>query len=333
MKESEDIVDKENMQLVLDEFPNQIKEGFKLGANIKIEQEISSIIITGMGGSALAGEFLKSYLNNFRIPIYVNKNYFLPEFIGPKTLLFASSYSGETEETINAYRAALRKGCKIVAISSGGRLETIAKKQNIPHIKIPDYPEGIQPRSTYGCIFFAILRVLQNSKIIEDVTLEMEKTVSVLKNPALKENAKELANKIYDRIPLIYSSERMFAAAYKWKIGFNEGAKIHAFCNVFPEMNHNEINAYVNIKGDYYVIMLKDEDDFVRIKKRMEITRDIIKNNHVPVTELDLKGNTFLTRLISASYIGDLTSYYLALKYGIDPTPTKLVQELKRRMG
>tara|TARA_Y100000310_G_scaffold268382_1_gene280964 strand:- start:782 stop:1783 length:1002 start_codon:yes stop_codon:yes gene_type:complete len=331
MEEEFDVetVDKENMYDVLKNFPKQMQEAARLGKNVKITDKIDNIIITGMGGSALPGEILKSFFYSTSIPIFVNKGYTLPEFTNMRSLVFVISYSGNTEETIYAYRNALRKGARIVAISSGGKLEELSTKQRQIFIKVPS---GIQPRSGYAYQFFPILNVLMNSKIIGDVSQDIEKTIETLKKPIFEERAKDIAIKLEGKIPLIYSSDKLFAIAYKWKINFNENSKVHAFCNMLPELNHNEIVGYTQLEADYHVILIKDEDDHMRVKKRFDITKDIIKKSGVSVTEIMLKGGSILTKIFSAIYIGDLASYYLALKYGIDPTPVKIVEELKRRL-
>ena len=322
-------IDKEDMYGVLKNFPKQMQEAAKLGKDVKITDKIDNIIITGMGGSALPGEILKSFFYSTSIPIFVNKGYTLPEFTNMRSLVFVISYSGNTEETIYAYRNALRKGARIVAISSGGKLEELSTKQRQIFIKVPS---GIQPRSGYAYLFFPILNVLMNSKIIGDVSHEIEMTMNILKKPIFEERAKEIARKLEGKIPLIYSSDRMFAVAYKWKINFNENSKVHAFCNMFPELNHNEMVGYTTIEGDYHVILVKDEDDRMRVKKRFEITKDIIKKKGIPVTEIMLKGSSTLTKIFSAIYIGDWASYYLALKYKVDPTPVKAVEDFKKRL-
>lgn len=327
MKKEE--IDKENMHDVIKHFPEQVIKGFKLGAGIKVVDKIEGILITGMGGSALPGEILKSYLHDSKIPITINRDYFIPEWVNSKTLVFAISFSGNTEETINAYRNAIRKGCNVIAVSSGGKLKMLADKQKVPHIMIPG---GIQPRSGYGFLFFSILRVLQNSNLIEDQTSFVEKTVATLQKPIFWERAKELAEKLKDKIPVIYSSDRLKAIAYKWKISFNENSKVHAFYNVFPELNHNEMVGYTNVKGNLYIIIIKDEDDYERTRARMKLTKDLIKKAGVPVVEIELSGPCRLAKLISAIYIGDWTSYYLAMEYGLDPTPVDIIEEFKKKL-
>lgn len=322
-------VDREDMYSVLEDFPNQVRDAWKLAEDIKIS-DIDRIIITGMGGSALSGEILKSYLfNNFKIPVEINKNYDLPEYANSKTLLWVSSYSGNTEETIEAFRKGNRKGCKIFVITSGGRLAELARKLNKTLIKMPS---GIQPRLAYGYSFFPILKILQNSSLVENKDIEIKKLVEVLGKDIYKKKAEELSKKLEGKIPVIYSSERLYAVAYKWKINFNENSKVSAFCNYFPELNHNEMMGYTKLNGNYYVLIIKDDYDDRRIKKRMEATKKIMQSCGVPVLDIELTGMSDLIKIFSTIYLGDWTSYFLALINKVDPTPVELVETLKKKL-
>ena len=326
---SEGIIDKEDMYSVLMDFPNQIRDGWKLAEDIKVDKDIDRIIITGMGGSALPGEILKSYLWHFKIPIEVNKNYSLPEYISSRTLVFAVSYSGNTEETIEAYRHAYRKNCKLVAVTSGGKLAELAKKIKKDLVLVKS---GIQPRQAYGYLFFSILRILQNSGIVEKQDKEVDKLITVLKKDIYKSKAKELSTRLFGKIPIIYTSQRLYAIAYKWKINFNENSKIHAFCNYFPELNHNEMVGYTHKNGDYYCVIIKDDYDDRRIKKRMSITKDVISRKKIPALELNITGISNMVKIFSTIYIGDWVSYIIALKSKIDPTPVDIVEDFKKKL-
>jgi len=329
MEEDRFDIDTRDMYTILEKFPNQIATAMKLGENIKITEVIDKIVITGMGGSALAGDILQTYLKDEKIPIFVNKDYFLPDFINSRTLVFVISYSGNTEETITAYRNALRKGCKIVVITSGGKLEMLARKQGIDFVLVQ---KGLPPRLALGYLFFPIVVILQNSKLIADRTHEILRLIEILKKPIFKDKGKDLAKKLDGKIPLIYTSERLKIIGYKWKINFNENTKIHSFCNVFPELDHNEINGFVNLKANYYVIIFKDEHDYMKLRKQIEITKNLIKKKNVSVTEIALTGSSLLTKIFSSIYIGDWCSYFLALKYKVDPTPVKIIEELKKQL-
>ncbi|MDP7115693.1 MAG: bifunctional phosphoglucose/phosphomannose isomerase [Candidatus Woesearchaeota archaeon] len=322
-------IDKEDMYQVLKDFPLQIQKGWNLAKDVSAKDEFDKVMVSGMGGSCLPGEILKSYLDDFSMPIILNKDYSLPAFTNEKTLLFLISYSGNTEETINAFREAQKKLAKIIVISSGGKLKKLAEEQQITYVEVP---EGLQPRFSYGYMFLVVLRILQNCNVIENQDKAVEKTVETLRKDIFKESAEELSEKLVDKIPVIYSSANLRAVSYKWKINFNENSKIPAFSNVFPELNHNEMNGYVHVSGSYHVIIIKDDSDYVRTRKRMDIFKELVKQRGVEVTEIGLSGPNKLAKLISAIYIGDWVSFFLAMKRKEDPTPVKLIEEFKEKL-
>jgi glucose/mannose-6-phosphate isomerase len=322
-------IDKQDMYGVLESFPNQVKDGWALGKDIQFK-DIDKIIVAGMGGSALSGEILKCYLSDeLKIPLEINKNYTLPKYADEKTLVVISSYSGNTEETIEAFREANRKGCQVLCVASGGKLIELAKQMHKPLVELP---EGFQPRMACGYSFFAVLKIIQNSNLIKNQVEEVRKVFNTLKKDIYKKKAQELAEKLKNKIPLIYSSERLHAVAYKWKIDFNENAKIHSFCNYFPELNHNEMIGYTNLNGNYFVIIIRDDYDDSQVKKRMDITKKLIQDKKCPALDIDLAGLSFLTKIFATIYLGDWTSYFLAINNSTDPTPVDMVEELKKKL-
>ncbi|MBD3309727.1 bifunctional phosphoglucose/phosphomannose isomerase [Candidatus Woesearchaeota archaeon] len=322
-------VDKENMYSVIDDLANQCMAARRLASGIKVT-DVSNVIVTGMGGSAIAGDLLAAYLKDEKLPVFVNRDYNLPKFATKRSLVIVSSYSGNTEETVSAFRKALRIGCRIVAIGSGGKVKEICEETKTPHIKVP---RGYEPRAALGFMFFPMLTVLENSKLISSKKADVDKTISILKKPVFRNMGRELAEKLVDKTPIIYSSERFNPVAMRWKTQLNENVKIHAFYNTFSEMNHNEIMGYVNVKSNYFVLILKDEEDHPRIKKRMTICKELIKEKGVHVMEVTIKGDCFLSKMFSTLYMGDWASYFLAMKYGIDPTPVTIIEDLKKKMG
>jgi len=319
-------VDESNMARLLDEFPQQIKEAARLGGGLKFSG-IKSVVLCGMGGSGLPGEFLRNW--NLSIPIYAVKDYTVPKYITKQSLAVCISYSGNTEETLAAYREVKRRGAKVVTISSGGKLEKQAKKDSVPQIKVPS---GIQPRMAFGYQMIPVLKILISSGLVKGINFDRLSAFMAKERTAIKKRAKELANKAYRRIPIIYSSAQFFPVAYKWKIDFNENAKIHAFCNYYPEWNHNEINGLIKLNGKYIVFILRDKDDHSRIKKRMSITQKLIKRKKVDVVSIDSKGFDRLSRMLYTVYLGDWTAYYTAIKLGIDPTPVNIIEDLKKAL-
>jgi len=306
-------------------------------------EAISNIVVTGLGGSAIGGDLLRVYaVNKISIPVMVNRDYVLPEFVGPDTLVFAVSYSGNTEETLSAYDDARARGASIIAITTGGKLGEYAKRDGIPVIGVPG---GVSPRAATGFLFLPTLRVLQRLGMLPDVTGEISEMVSHLKelrkklgpDAPIEENpAKRIACKLHKKIPVIWGSSGITGVvAQRWKGQINENAKAPAYWNVFPELNHNEIVGFqfpLEILKKIHVIFLRDGQDHPRVQKRFEITKKVIEDVVDGYTEVWASGEGTLSRLYSLIYTGDYASVYLAALYGIDPGPVKAIDYLKKEL-
>lgn len=312
---------------IIENQPHQIKDAIKLAQGEKVEGEINNILITGMGGSGIPANIVKTLLRDTKIPVIANKEYTIPAFVNDKTLVFAISYSGNTEETLSAFKEAQKKRAKIVAICSGGKLKQIAGDS-----KVITIPAGIPPRSAIAYLLFPMLVVLHNSKIIKLTKDEILKTIDSLHSPQLKKKAEELSAEIFGKIPLIYASPLFEAVALRWKQAINENSKMLAFSNVFPELNHNEMLGFEKQCPRFHAIILRDENDSVRMQKRIELTKQIIKKSGTTVTEIVLKGESSLVKIMTAIFLGDLTSYHLGIKNNVDPAETRLIEEFKKRL-
>ncbi len=298
-----------------------------------------NIVVTGLGGSAISGDLMQNFLKDeFTIPYSVNRNYYLPKFAGEKTLVVVSSYSGNTEETVAVFNEALKRNCSIVCITTGGSIEKIAAENNVPVVKI--FP-GLQPRYALGLSFFSLLKIFQEFKIIkkQDETVneiiklwnEMSEELSAEDNRAYK-----AAQDLTGFIPVIYSAADVTSAAgYRLKCQFNENSKLHAIHNVIPELNHNEIIGWESFSGKQFntkVISIEDEDCHPQIKKRFEITKDIIRKSGADIITLKSTKENFKLRLMELIYLGDWISYYLALLRGFDPTEIENINYLKEHL-
>lgn len=317
------------MLKVLENFPQMLTDALKFLPNMKITGNFENVVVLGMGGSGFNGDLLEVFLSDVPVPIHVVKDYSLPKFVDRKSLIFAISYSGNTEETISAYRLAIKRGCKAITVSAGGKLKELSELNETPHISIPP---GIQPRLSTPYLFVALLNTLAMAGLIDSQEKNILKCAEDLKNSKkrIEESAKNLSEKIKGKVPIIYSSQKMFCIAEKWKTDINENAKTHAFYNMFSEFNHNEICSYENPVGDFYVIIVSDEKDHDRIKKRIEIFKKLLKDYKTPVTEIAITGTNYLTRLFTSIWMGLYLGYYLAEQYGIDPTPVKIIEKLKQ---
>jgi len=320
-------IDNSNMLKVLEEFPQQCKTALELPKGMSVSGKVDRIVIAGMGGSAVGGDILKAYMHESKIPVFVVKDYSIPNFVDENTLFFAVSYSGNTEETLSAYEEATRKKAKIVAVTSGGQLADKAKKV----LKIPG---GLQPRAALGYLFFPVLGVLANSGIVDVNGREIEEMFAILsKTGDFKAVGERIAKKIGLRTPLIYASELLSPVAYRWKTQFNENSKVAAFHHSFPEMNHNEIAGYQNVnRNDFIAVLIRDANDNARIKLRMDITKEII-SSRVDIEEIFTRGEGLLSRMFSGIYYGDFASYYLALVNRVDPAPVSVIENLKKKLA
>jgi len=338
--------DRENMFDVLKDFPLQVKGALKIAEKYSLKgfktKDIRNIIISGLGGSAIGGDLIRSYTQyEIKIPVTVNRNYTLPSFVGKDTLLIISSYSGNTEETIAAYKQAIKAKCKIICITSGGEVKKIAKK-NKHHCVI--IPGGLQPRCALGYSFFTLLTVFAKLGFIKDKKDEIKETLKILdegreeftnlnpeNNVALK-----VAIEIKGKMPLVYSSTDVLDVVnLRWRGQISENAKILAYGNVYPEMNHNELVGWqlnADILKKTVVIFLKDIDDNDRIKHRMNITLDIIKEYANNIVTLESNGSSKLARIFDLVYLGDWVSFYLAILNEVNPTPVEAISYLKNKL-
>jgi glucose/mannose-6-phosphate isomerase len=309
---------------------NDIIQSYSYGPKNLLEriEKPSRILIVGMGGSAIASDLLKTYLED-EVQILTIRDYNLPSHTSKKDLVIISSYSGNTEEAISSYRVARRIGCQILIHTSGGKLEEIAKSAGIPVIYLP---KGYPPRSALSHSFFLLLRVFEELGVIKRKEEEVKDLVSYLQKTDFSNLSISLSEKLVGKIPLIYTSNNYFAVAFRWKTQFNENAKVASFSSFFPELNHNELEGFKFDKEKFHVVMLSFDDDLSRMKKRMTNTKGALTTNGISVTELNIKGSK-LNKIFSSVLLGDYTSYYLALRLEIDPYPVEVIERFKRSMG
>jgi glucose/mannose-6-phosphate isomerase len=313
------------MLQVIKDFPKQCREALGLPKGISASGKINNIVIAGMGGSAMGGDLLKIYLSNTNIPVYVNRDYKVPNFVDENSLVFAVSYSGNTEETLSALNAAKEKKAQIIGITSGGKLAEECEK-------VVNIPSGLQPRAAGGYLFFPMLGILHNTNIIRVKNDELNEMMGILKQTnKFNEQGEELSKKLKEKIPIIYASEALGAIAFRWKTQINENAKMPAFYNVFSEMNHNEIAGYKSMDHKFSVVMILDKNDNDRVKKRMNICKEIMEE-YVEVEEVETQGESLLARMFSAIYLGDYVSYYMALWNRVDPSPVDIIEGMKKKL-
>lgn len=326
--------------------PDHLEQGVDIGdrANLMgLESEtFGSVVLAGMGGSAIGGDLLKSlFISDIEIPFVVQRHYRMPKFVNKKTLVICSSYSGNTEETLSAFDDALERGAKIVVISTGGKIAAEAVANRIPVIAIP---EGFPPRAALGYSFAPLAIILARLGLCENAEADIRSAARNMKerlplyapdnakNPAL-----ELARKLEGRIPVIYAAQDSFdAVAYRFKGQICENAEALAFSNQLPESNHNELVGWGGAKepaGNFLIIMIKDAGDHRRISKRFDITEQYLRDKGIEVMELSMREGPRITRAFCMIQLVDFCSYYLALLRGVDPYPVAAIDFLKERMS
>ncbi|MDZ7612055.1 MAG: bifunctional phosphoglucose/phosphomannose isomerase [Candidatus Moranbacteria bacterium] len=326
-------MDKYNLRQIILDYPRQLDLGQKFAKGVTVaKKDFKNLVICGMGGSALPADLLASYLANqeesFGLPVYISRDYALPAGTDENSLVFISSYSGNTEETISCFHHALKVKTSIVAFSERGAVEKMAKENQVPHVKYSiDFPH-FQPRYANTYAFAAMHQVLTN----------LELTDSIARFPKIdssksEDYGKRLAKKAKNKIPIVYASNRFKVIARNWKIKINENAKSPAFWNYFPELNHNEMLGFSLPKNEYFVFMLRDKEDHPRTRERMELTSEIYRKKGLETALIDIEGENYLEKSLRSLVLGDWVSYYLAQEYEQDPTPVDLVEEFKKKLS
>ncbi len=290
-----------------------------------------SFAVVGMGGSALAPLLLETWKPE--LDITITRDYGLPEIPLEELknkLIILSSYSGNTEEVIDAFGEARKKELEIAVISIGGKLLSLAKENNVPYIELPN--TGIQPRMALGYSIKAFLKSMGE----EDELKEIGKLAIDLNPTEYEERSKTLAEKIKNNAPIIYSSNRNFPIAYNWKIQLNETGKIPAFYDLLPELNHNEMagfdvkDATKKLSDEFYFILLKDREDNPKISKRIDILERLYKARSLQVEVIELEGKNIWHKIFSSIILADFVAYHTALLYGLDPEQVPMVEEFKK---
>lgn len=317
----------------------QLEHVYEFELNVS---NIQNIVFAGMGGSALYALISETW-PGYSVPFEIVRDYSIPAYVGPNTLFIASSYSGNTEETLSALNQAKEKGAQIVIIAAGGKLKEIAEQEAIPLALLP---QTSQPRyaALYG--LKAIVSVLERANLVvtPDADKTLQQTAVFLKEqtagwaptvPTKNNLAKQLALECIGNSPVIYAGPKMYPAAYKWKISFNENAKNVAWCNQYPEFNHNEFLGWTSHPVDkpYTVIDLRSDLEHPRVQKRFEISERLLSGRRPSPYVVNAKGDGLLEQLLWTMALGDFVSLYTAILNGLNPTPVDLIEKLKTALN
>lgn len=325
------------MDQLIAKFPAQLEEALAIGRNASIRphhNEITKAFVAGLGGSGIGANFVGEFIRDeSAIPYLVGKGYDVPAYIDANTLVIASSYSGNTEETLSSFNQLLSSGAKIVVISGGGKLIELAKENDLDFIQVPgDWPS---PRACLGYSLVQQLFVLNKLGIISDAPINhIESSVSLLKaeEEGIKELAQKTAQTLYNKMPIIYTTDRMEAVALRFRQQINENSKLLCWHNVIPEMNHNELVGWRDVNDKLAVIYFRNEDDYYRNSVRIEINKEIISNYTSTIIELFSKGNNLIEKAMYFVHLGDYISVYLADIRGMDAVEVKVIDHLKSEL-
>lgn len=344
-------IDPHDMMGLVQSFPLQCREAAGISpvssAPGTVAKEIRQVVLTGLGGSAIGGDFARCLMEEVgSVPMIVNRDYTLPHWVGPHTLVIAASYSGNTEETVNAYAEAKAAGAQQAVITSGGKLRALAESDGVP---IAIVPGGQPPRSATGYMFFPLMNLLMDRGVLNaSLRQNVDEMLAVLQDiarrlgpqvPIANNRAKQMAIALYNKLPVIYGSQGYRGTvAMRWKGQFNENAKQAAFANVLPEQNHIEALAWVLAQKqaqNWAVVFLRDPAEITkspRIARRVEITKEII-GSETPVHEVWAEGESLLARMFSLIYFADFMSVYLAYLNDICPTDMATLEYLKAELA
>lgn len=294
-------------------------------------KQYQGYVLAGMGGSHLQGDVFQTVVPGFNLSVH--QDYGLPAWpleVLKTYLVIASSYSGNTEETVSAFEEAIEKGVPVAVLATGGKLLELAKQHQAPYIQIPD--TGIQPRSALGFTFLALAKMVGK----EDIIQEAAKLAVDLDVQGAMAKGRKLAEILQSKVPVVYASQKNYSLAYNWKIKFNETGKIPAFYNLFSELNHNEMTGFDVVESTkqlsekFHFIFLKDGNDHPQIQKRMDITKKLYEQRGLGVEVVPLEGDSTLKKVFSSLLIADWTALSLSKFYHTEPEQVPMVEEFKK---
>ncbi len=336
-------LDPEGMLQHVAALPEQCRAAWAAAQSLDLPAHFASVkqvVVAGMGGSAIGGDLWRVLLQReCAVPVFNVRGYDLPPFVNRDTLVIASSFSGDTEETLSAFYQALPIACPKIAITTGGRLLATARANGVPAFI---YQYRGEPRAALGWSLMPLLAISEKLGLTSGIETDVEETIALLESmrseigedvPTSENLAKQVAVSLHEKLPVIYGAGPLVEVAHRWKTQLNESSKVWAFHEELPEINHNAIIGYGLPKAvarDAAVLFLHSDDlVHLRVQLRYDFTRDLLARSNVESLTVKARGVGALAQLLSLVYLGDYVSVYLALLYGVDPTPTSVIDELK----
>lgn len=338
-------LDPKDMLGLFTRFPEQCAEAVALAqtANLpSLKTAPQNIVVAGMGGSAAGGDFVKALFDaEGGVPVVVSRDYSAPRWVSSSTLFFATSYSGNTEETIAAYGQAKAAGAMIVVVTGGGKLAEMAKADGYPLIQIPG---GQPPRTALGYLLLPVVVACERYGLIP--AQNIEQLLQALRDrvaeygmdqPFATNPAKQLAANLFGKLSVVYGlGHWQGLVAFRWKSQINENAKDMNFHHTFPELNHNEILGWVHCQHQgvkqWVVVTIEDGTESAKIKRRREVSLELIKDR-VEVYPVFAKGLTLLEKMIGVAMMSDFVSTYLAALNEVDPEDISWLNYLKAELA
>ncbi len=339
-------IDPDDMLGRIAELPQQCRDAWANVQSLELPsqyRQVNKIVVLGMGGSAIGGDLLRALAEpECALPIVTNRDYTVPAFVNAATVVIASSYSGNTEETLSALAQARERGAKLLAITTDGKLAQQARELGVPLLT---FCYKSQPRAALGYALVSLIGVVHKLGLISDKTADLEEAIAVMEAlqeeiretvPVTENPAKQLAKRLYGHLPVVYGSGYLAEVAHRWKTQFNENAKAWSFFEQLPELNHNAVVGYQfpeELSERILVVMLISSLDHPRNKARFQVTREILTRHGIAYETIEARGESPLAQMLSAIHFGDYVSYYLALLYEVNPTPVRIIDYLKERLA
>ena len=326
------------MDQLISRFTEQLEEALDIGRNASIrplDGEVSHVFVAGLGGSGIGADFVSTFIDDKAgVPYLVGKQYDIPAYIGKNSLCFASSYSGNTEETLSSVEQILKTGARLICFASGGKLIDIAKERDLDYIEVPgNWPS---PRACLGYSLVGQLSVLTKLGLAQDQVLrDIESSIALLRKESddIKQRAESVAGFIFGKTPVIYGTDRLSPMCVRFRQQINENAKALCWHHIIPEMNHNELVGWRDKRDDLAVIYFRSNDDHPRNKVRIDINKEIIGNCTGTIIELYAKGSSLIEQSMYLVHLGDWISWYLAQMRGMDAVEVKVIDYLKSELS
>ena len=330
----------------LREFPEQCGLAWEKVLKFDLPREytrIDKVLILGMGGSAIGGAMVRRLaLSESKVPVWIHRDYGLPLFVDDGTLVIASSYSGNTEETLHAFIESLKTPAKKLVLTTGGKLKHLADGEGIPVLVI-DYQAS--PRAAFPHSFISLVGIFQKLGLLRDKSADLREALQILgkltrdfteTTPLGSNPAKQLATKLWGHVTVVYGAGILSEVAQRWKSQINENSKAWAFFEVFPELNHNAVAGYEfpsQAREEILVLFLRSSLLHPRNLLRYEATAKLLAKAGVIYELVEAAGKTTLAQMMSLVLLGDYLSFYLAILNRTDPTPVDAIDFVKRYLA